>query len=600
MSGASGQLRRVARYLRPHRARLLLGLGLVLASSLAEIVKPWPLKIVIDNVLGGAALPIVGYPERIGSGALLAAAVLGLVVVYVAIGLLNLASNYVTIEVGQRMVEDLRSDLYQHLQRLSLRFHSRRSAGDLMYRLAADTYAIQTLTMNGFFPTVSAAVMLTGMLLVMVNLDLALTGIALAVCPLLALAIRLMGARIRSVATAARERESELYSRAERSMSAVRVIQAFTREEEEHARFTDASRASLGALLRLYTYQTGYSMVINVVAAIGVAAVIWMGARAVQSGRLTVGDLIVFTSYLASLYAPINAISTSYGLAQGAKAGIGRVFEILDLAPDVPDGPHVLTRAEVRGAFELRDVTFGYVPGQTVLRRLSLRVEPGERIALVGPTGAGKTTLVGLLARFYDPNEGVVLLDGRDLKTLNVRSLRRQIAMVLQPPIVFPTTLRDNISYGRREATPEEIMAAAEAAQLDPLLARLPDGLDTEIGERGATLSEGERLRLTIARAILRDAPIVILDEPTSALDAETEALLMQSLDRLLAGRTSFVIAHRLTTVRSASRIFVLRDGTIAEEGTYDELLARGGYFARLHATQLGLVEPDDGKRALV
>lgn len=589
MSELLGHLRRISPYLRPYRLRLAGAVGLVFLISLAEVAKPWPLKVVVDNVLGGKPLALADYPAAMSPGTLLAIAAAGLVFLYLLIGLLQVVSNYVTIDIGQRMVDDFRSELYQHLQRLSLRFHNVRSAGDLMYRLAADTFAIQTLTMNGFFPTISALAMLVGMLIVMARIDAYLTLIALLVCPLLAIVIRVMSARITRVATHARERESELYSAAERSMSAIKVIQAFTREEEEHKRFVGVSRASLSANLQLYTYQTGYSMLVNVVGAVGTAAVIWVGARSVLAGELTVGDLLIFSSYLASLYAPINSISNSYGLVQGAKVGVGRVYEILEMAPDVPDGPRKLQRSEVRGGFTIDHVTFGYAPGQTVLRDLSLEVAPGEMIALVGPTGAGKTTLVSLLARFYDPSEGRVLLDGTDLKTLNGRSLREQFAMVLQPSIVFPTTLRDNISYGRREATPQEIEAAAQAAQLGPLLARLPDGLDTHIGERGATLSEGERQRLTIARAILRDAPILILDEPTSALDAETESLLMRSLDELLGGRTSFVIAHRLSTIRSASRIVVLRDGGIAEVGTYDELVARGGYFARLHGTQFGL-----------
>ena len=597
MSELRAHLRRISPYLRPYRSRLAGAVGLVFVISLAEVAKPWPLKVVVDNVLGGKPMALAGYPEEITAGTLLAIAAVGLVGLYLVIGLLQVLSNYVTIDIGQRMVDDFRSELYQHLQRLSLRFHNRRSAGDLMYRLAADTFAIQTLTMNGFFPTVSALVMLAGMLIVMARLDLYLTAVALVVCPLLALVIRVMSARITRVATHARERESELYSAAERSMSAIKVIQAFTSEDEEHRRFIGFSRASLSANLQLYTYQTGYSMLVNVIAAVGTAVVIWAGANAVLDGRLTLGDLLIFTSYLASLYAPINTISNSYGLVQGAKVGVGRVYEILEMAPDVPDGPRKLARADVHGRFELDHVTFGYVPGQPVLRDVSLQVEPGEMIALVGATGAGKTTLVSLLARFYDPNEGRVLLDGVDLRTFDVRSLRQQFAMVLQPSIVFPTTLRDNISYGRRDASAREIETAAQAAQLGPLLARLPAGLDTEIGERGATLSEGERQRLTIARAILRDAPVLILDEPTSALDAETESLLMTSLDLLLRGRTSFVIAHRLSTIRSASRIVVLRDGGIAEIGSYQELVDRGGHFARMHNTQFGLV--DDGRKSV-
>ncbi|MBM4243964.1 MAG: ABC transporter ATP-binding protein [Deltaproteobacteria bacterium] len=591
MSELRAHLRRISPYLRPYRARLAGAVGLVFLISLAEVAKPWPLKVVVDNVLGGKPLALAGYPDDMTATTLLGLAAIGLVILYLLIGLLQVVSNYVTIDIGQRMVDDFRSELYQHLQRLSLRFHHVRSAGDLMYRLAADTFAIQTLTMNGLFPTISALVMLVGMLIVMARLDPYLTMIALLVCPLLAIVIRVMSARITRVATHARERESELYSAAERSMSAIKVIQAFTREEEEHRRFVGVSRASLSANLRLYTFQTGYAMLVNVVGAVGTAAVIWVGARSVLAGQLTVGDLLIFSSYLASLYAPINSISNSYGLVQGAKVGVGRVYEILEMAPDVPDGPRTLARRDVQGGFNLESVTFGYAPEQTVLHRVSLHVEPGERIALVGPTGAGKTTLVSLLARFYDPSEGRVLLDGIDLTTLRVRSLREHFAMVLQPSIVFPTTLRDNITYGRRGATAEEVEAAARAAQLAPLLARLPDGLDTHVGERGATLSEGERQRLTIARAILRDAPILILDEPTSALDAETESLLMRSLDELLVGRTSFVIAHRLSTIRSASRVVVLRDGGIAEIGTYDELVATGGYFARLHTTQFGLAD---------
>ena len=597
MRGRSGLIAKVGPYLRPYRWRFLASASLVVALSGAEILKPWPLKIVVDCVLGGKPLAWLGYPEHVGASALLLLAALGLVALYVLIGVLSVASNYLTIDVGQLMVNDFRSDLYQHLQRLSLRFHTQRGSGDLMYRLTADTFAIQTLAMNGFFPTVSALVMLVGMILVMARLDWQLTLVALAICPLLAAAIGQVGRRITRVATDAREKESRLYSVAQRAMSSIKVIQAFTGEEDEHRSFLDVSRASLDANLSLYTVQTAYSMAVNVIGAIGTAGVIWFGATHVMSGTLTVGDLLVFTAYLASLYAPINTISSTYGLIQGARVGIGRVFEILETAPDVPDGARTLVRADVRGEVAFENVSFSYQPEQPVLRELSFHVAPGETIAIVGPTGAGKSTLVSLLVRFYDPSSGRVLLDGQDLRTLAVRSLRRQVAMVLQPPLVFPTTLRENIAYGRRDASLDEIRAAARAAQLEPLLEKLPHGLDTEVGEKGATLSEGECQRLTIARAILRDAPILILDEPTSALDAETEALLMGSLEELMRKRTSFVIAHRLSTVRRASRIMVLREGRIVELGSFAELMARHGYFAKLHETQFGAA-PGEAVRA--
>jgi ATP-binding cassette subfamily B protein/subfamily B ATP-binding cassette protein MsbA len=582
------QLARIAPYLRPYRWRFLAAASLVVAIGAAEVGKPWPLKVVIDNVLGGKPLPVVDYPGSLAASTLLVLAVAGLVLLYVVLGALSVASNSLTIDVGQRMVNDFRSDLYQHLQRLSLRFHSQSRSGDLMYRLTADTFAIQTLAMNGCFPMLSALVMLLAMVFVMARLDLQLTGVALAICPLLAASISRVGRRITRVATDAREKESQLYSAAQRAMSSIKVILAFTTEDEEHRSFIDVSRASLLANLNLYTVQTAYAMLVNVIGALGTAAVVWLGASHVLAGTLSVGELLVFTSYLASLYAPINTISSTFGLIHGATVGIGRVFEILETAPDVPDGTRELAREDVRGEVIFDSVSFSYVPGQPVLRDVSFTVAPGEMIAIVGPTGAGKTTLVSLLVRFYDPSSGAVRLDGQDLRQLRVRSLRQQVAMVLQPPLVFPTTLGENVAYGRRGATRREIEEAAAAAQLGPLLDKLPAGLDTPIGERGATLSEGECQRLTIARALLRDAPILILDEPTSALDAETEALLMGSVERLMQGRTSFVIAHRLSTVRRASRIMVLRDGRIVELGSFAELMARRGYFARLHDTQFG------------
>src|SRR5262249_12196770 len=306
------------------------------------------------------------------------------------------------------------------------------------------------------------------------------------------------------------------------------------------------------------------------------------------AGTLTVGEVLVFTSYLASLYAPINSLTSTWGLVQGARVGAERVFEILETAPDLPDGRRELRREEVRGAITFEDVRFAYDPSRPVLRGLRSPARGGDLVALVGATGAGKTTVVGLIPRFYDPAAGRVLLDGIDVREFRLRALRQQIAMVLQPPLVFPTTLRENVAYGRPEASPAEIAEAIRLAQLDGFVERLPAGLETVVGESGATLSAGEQLRVTIARALLRDAPILILDEPTAALDAATEALVMQGLQRLMAGRTTFVIAPRLSTVRRADTILVIDDGRIVEQGTFPELVARGGAFARLHDSQFG------------
>ena len=578
---------KILRRLAPYRWLFGSAVVQVLLIGVLELVKPWPLKIVVDNVLGHHPLDWPGV-RSLDTLSLLVLACGALIVVYGLLGALSVSSNHTTISVGQRMVNDFRSELYAHLQRLSLAFHSRRAVGDLLYRLTADTFAIQTLTMNGFFPVLTSSVLLVGMLVVMLRLDWSLTLIALAIIPALFFSIAAMSRRITALATDSRVKESALWTLAQRTMGAIRVIQAFTTEEEEHGRFVATSQESLAANLRLYTFQTLYSAFVSVLIAGGTAAVLWFGARHVLAGTLTVGEVLVFTSYLASLYAPINSLTSTWGLVQGARVGAERVFEILETAPDLPDGSRGLRRDEVRGAITFEDVRFAYDPSRTVLKGISFHARGGDLVALVGATGAGKTTVVGLIPRFYDPAAGRVLLDGIDVREFRLRALRQQIAMVLQPPLVFPTTLRENVAYGRPDATPAEIAEAIRLAQLDGFVERLPAGLETVVGESGATLSAGEQLRVTIARALLRDAPLLILDEPTAALDAATEALVMQGLERLMAGRTTFVIAHRLSTVRRADTILVLDDGRIVEQGTFPELVARGGAFARLHHTQFG------------
>jgi ATP-binding cassette subfamily B protein len=559
----------------------------VLLISACELLKPWPLKIVVDNVIGGATVAIPGLTGR-GPHELLSIACVGLVVLYAVLALLSVLNNATTIGVGQRMVNDFRLDLYQHLQRLSLRFHSAQQVGDLLYRVMADTFAIQTLSMNGVFPIITSVAMFAGMMAVMLRMDWQLTLVALAVCPFIFAGISLMGRRISDVATDARQKESHLYSVAQRGISAIRVIQAFTTEDEEARRFATSSTESLRANLRLYVLQTIYSSIINIVVACGTALVLWVGTTHVLAGTLSVGEVLVFITYLASLYAPINSVSQTIGMVQGAAAGARRVLEILETTPDLPEGRRTIDPAALRGEVRFEHVGFGYVTGRSVLHGIDLRARAGEVLAIVGPTGVGKSTLVSLVARFYDPVAGRVLLDGVDLREYRLRELRSRIAMVLQPALVFPTSVRENIAYGRPFASEEEVTRAARMAQLDGFLARLPEGLGTPIGEQGATVSDGERQRITIARAILRDAPILILDEPTSALDAETEALIIAALQELMRGRTTFVIAHRLSTIRHADQIVVLREGTVAEVGTFDELVARGGAFTRLYEAQFG------------
>jgi ATP-binding cassette, subfamily B, bacterial len=583
----SGTLRIVAKVLarlRPYRRAFIGAILQVLLIGLLELAKPWPLKIVVDNVLGGHPFAIRGLATLPPQELLLVACGL-LVGVYALLGALAVTSNYATINVGQRMVNDFRSELYAHLARLSLAFHSRRQVGDLLYRLTSDTFAIQTLTMNGFFPILTSLVLLVGMIVVMVRMDPLLTLVSLAIVPLLFLSIARLSVRITTLSTDARVKESAFWSVAQRTMGAIRVIQAFTTEDEEHRRFVDRSAESLAANLRLYTFQSVYSAFVNVLIACGTAVVLWLGARHVLDGTLTVGQVLVFTSYLASLYAPINSLTQTWGLIQSAK----------ETRSDLPDGPRALERGEVHGAVTFEDVRFGYDASREVLSGVTFHARAGDLIAVVGATGAGKTTLVSLIPRFYDLTAGRVLLDGIDVREFQLRALRQQVAMVLQQPIVFPTTVGENIAYGRPDASAAQIATAARLAQLDDFLARLPEGLETPIGESGATLSGGEQLRITIARAILRDAPLLILDEPTAALDANTEARVLAGLEQLMEGRTSFVIAHRLSTVRRADVILVLDQGRILEQGSFNELVARGGHFARLHQTQFGL---EEGERA--
>lgn len=585
MTGTLGIYGEVFRRMRPHLARFFAAIAAVALAAAMEVLKPWPLKIVIDNVLRGQALR-TAWLAPYSPGELLIAACVGLVIIYLLAGILTVINNYVTISIGQRMVNDLRGQLFFHLQRLSLSFHRRREIGDLMVRIAYDTFSIQTITMNGVFQILSSVVLLGGMFVVMLRIDVELTLIALAVVPLLVILIASISGTIDRLATGARVKESRLYTVAHRALAAIHVVQAFTREAESYREFVESSTESLGENLRLYTFQTVYAGAVNVLIAAGTALVVYVGALHVISARLTIGDLIVFTSYLASLYAPINQIFQTYGLVESAKAGLRRCLELLEIDPEIKDraGAHALGR--VRGDVQFDNVVFAYHPDHPVLKGIGFTARAGETIALVGPSGAGKTTMASLVMRFYEPQRGAIRIDGHDLREVTIESLRKNIAVVLQPPLVLGQSLRANVAIGRPGASEEEIRRACAMARLEPVIAKLPRGLDEQVGQGGHSLSEGEAQRVTIARALLKDAPILIMDEPTSALDTETESLVLAAVQAAMRGRTTLVIAHRLSTIQNADRILVLRDGMIEEQGTFAELLSRGGFFSYLYNLQ--------------
>jgi ATP-binding cassette subfamily B protein len=580
------------RYARRFPGELLAILVCMAAQVVLAILKPWPMALLIDYVLRTQAMPgwlattvhtLPGSDRPIGLAAWCVAAT---IVVFLLEWLCALGTNYANVTLAQRITYAVAGDLFRRLQQLSLMFHTRRSTGDSLRRVTADGGAIAVIIRDGLFPVLASAATLLAMLAIMLRLNLNMTLVAVLVAPCMVLAFRLYAREMLERSYREQEAEVRMYEVVEQSFSAMPAFKAFGREALGEERLHRVAGLTLKAALSLLTAQLQFKILIGLATALGTAAMVWIGAGAVLRQEMTLGTMFLFLSYLASLYAPIEAIMYTGSTIQTAGGSARRVLEILHTEPQIADLPNAVPLPRAAGQVRFEDVSFAYEHGRPILRGVSLDIEAGETVALVGPTGAGKTTLVSLIPRFFDPTHGRVLIDGHDVRKVQLPSLRSQVALVLQEPFLFPLTIAENIAYGRPGASREEVEAAAHAANAHAFVLQLPEGYDTVVGERGATLSGGERQRISIARAILKDPPILILDEPTSALDLETEGLVMEALRSLVRGRTSLIIAHRLTTVHRADRILVLNDGLIVESGTHDELAARGGIYARYLSLQ--------------
>ena len=583
-------LPRVFAYLRPYWKLAAFSILLTVLAALTGLVAPWPLKLVIDNVIGDLPLPPVLAAltaSWLAGGKvplLIAVVVAGLLVAVLHHGV-AVVQSYVTTTFEQKMILDFRSDLFEHAQRLSMAFHDQKRAGSLIYAINFQADAAAGVIM-AIQPMAQSAVSLVGMFWVTYQINPTLALLSLCVVPFLYYSVGYYSTHIQERLIEVKTMEGESLSIIHEAMSMLRVIVAFGREPHEHGRFRRQGERAVTARIALTLRQTLFALAVNMITAIGAALVLGYGAYQALLGRLTPGDLLVVLAYVAAIYAPLEAISTTIGSLQDQFVSLRMAFELLDTQPEIQDVPDAVVIERAKGQVRFENVEFSYQGRIDTLKNVSFEAQPGQVIAVCGPTGAGKTTLISLLPRFYDAKSGRVLLDGVDTRQLSLKALRRQIAFVQQEPLLFSASIADNIRYGRLEATQEEIVAAAQAANAHDFISRLPKGYDTMLGERGAMLSGGERQRIAVARAFLKDAPILILDEPTAAIDSKTEAVILDALDRLMQGRTTFMIAHRLATIRNADLILVLHHCAVAERGSHEELLARGGLYKQLSDLQ--------------
>lgn len=576
-------------FLRPYRGRSAAIVALTLLEIGLAALAPWPLKLVVDTVLGDIPFPGWITASLPGLAGLSAAAVLVMIVlaglsIQLGMEVVRMIHTQFQVQMGQRIVYRLRETLLAHLQALPLRHHLQSRTADSVYRLDADAHCVDDLIIGGIFPLALAAINLTVMFVVLLYVDATLALLSLVVAPFLYVCLRYHAGSMSERAEQVKTRESSLIERSFEILSSIAAVKSFSRERHELARFSRDGRATMRARLTLTWQESLFSVAVTAITLAGTALILAVGGLHVIDGRLTVGTLLVVVAYLAAVYDPISEIARTTGLLQQAVVSARRVREILALPPEVLDGHGAIDPSSVRGHIRFEHVNFSYDDARTVLDDVSFEARPGELVAIVGLTGAGKTTLVNLIPRFFEPRDGRVLIDDTDIALFALGPLRDQIALVPQIPVLFSGTIADNIRYGRLDATDAEVAAAARAAHVDVFVRRLPDGYDTTVTEGGATLSGGERQRLGIARALLKQAPILILDEPTSAIDTISEEAVFDALRQLRERHTTLVIAHRLSTIRDASRILVLHEGRLVAQGPHDALLATSPLYRRMCA----------------
>jgi ATP-binding cassette, subfamily B, bacterial len=569
----------------------------VAGIAVTELLEPWPLKIVIDHLLQdrplhgwvGAAASWVG----VGRLAVLNFAVLAVAVIATGAAASTYLQSYLTTNVGQWVMHDLRRLLYHHIHRLSLAEHDATRTGDLISRVTSDIQTIQDFVTSALLDILTSVLVLTGIVGVMLYLNWHFTLISLSIAPLLFLVVFLFTRRIKKAARDVRKKEGELLSIVQEVFSSIRVVKAFAREEYEERRFERQSLDNVATTLAARNLKMMLAPVVEIIVATGTCLMLWYGTRLVLADQLTAGALVVFLLYLGKMYKPMRDLSKMTDTVSKAAVSLERIREVLDTESGVRDVRHARNAGRFKGRIGFAAVSFAYNPDQVILKDVSFEIEVGQVAAFVGPTGGGKSTIISLVARFYDPGSGTVSIDGTDIRRYTMKSVRDQISFVLQETLLFQAPIWQNIAYGRPEATRAEIIKAAELANADEFIRQMPQGYDTMVGERGVTLSGGQRQRVAIGRAVIRDTPILVMDEPTSGLDAQSEQLVFEALGRLMKGRTSIVIAHHLATIQQADVIFVVKEHAIVERGTHAELLASGGFYAELHDLQFRKNQPE-------